>query len=183
MVAVCAHPRLCLFLLNCARHCSIWFRQQSECLQKSPTPKPTMVSLIRGRKMICCIISNYKTSISDAKCTYFFRDYIASLQFAISCVMGFSSKPGYREMASEGDARGQILLTFIRLPQVTASYILLNNNQIASHFTLVLFGAVALSCHHGSWPLTDARRQCCPPQQPAACRGKSLGFAWCTGAG
>lgn len=53
-------------------------------------------------------------------------------------------------MASEGDARGQILLTFIRLPQVTGSYILLNNNRIASHFSLVLFGAVALSCHRGS---------------------------------
>jgi len=57
MDAVFAHPRLCSFLLNRARHRSIWFRQQSECLQKSPTPKPTLVSLIKGRKMICCITS------------------------------------------------------------------------------------------------------------------------------
>lgn len=45
----------------------------------------------------------------------FQRHYVASLQSPISCIIGFSSELGYREMAAKGDARGQILLTFIEL--------------------------------------------------------------------
>lgn len=48
----------------------------------------------------------------------FQRLYVARLQFAISCIIGFSSELGYGEMAAEGDAGGQILLTFIELLQV-----------------------------------------------------------------
>lgn len=119
MDAVFAHPCLCSFLLNGARHRSSWFRQQAECLQKSPTPKPALVSLIKGRKMICCITSNYKTSISDAKCTYFFKDtmlLVYSLQFAVLEALAVSW-----ELAAQGDARGQILLTFIEVLLVTGS--------------------------------------------------------------
>lgn len=56
-----------------------------------------MVSLIKGRKMICCIISNYKTSISDAKCTYFFRDAVLlvySLQSHVLQALGVSQDIG-----------------------------------------------------------------------------------------
>lgn len=50
----------------------------------------------------------------------FHRHYAAGLQFAISCIMGFSSELGCREIAAKGDARGQILLAFIEPLQVTA---------------------------------------------------------------
>ena len=51
----------------------------------------------------------------------FQRHYVASLQFALSCIVGFSSELGHGEMAAQGDARGRILLTFIELLQVTGS--------------------------------------------------------------
>lgn len=45
----------------------------------------------------------------------FQRHCIASLQFAISCMIGFSNKLGYRKMASKGDTGGQILLNLLNL--------------------------------------------------------------------